>query len=239
MSESVHNVPAAELVEKLAEFSKWRVENLDGDEKGEAQVFLDRLFRALGWPGVFEAGAKLEFRIAKEGGGKSFADLLWKPRVLIEMKKAGEDLASHYHQAFNYWIRAVPDRPRYVVLCNFDEFWIYDFENQVSAGREDSARPISGPLGIHWIHASGSGQTSIRKRPGCSYSGSCKRRRQSVCLSQRSRRCRRARAAIRTSMRDGNVCRRYRPLTGTLFHQSLGRCFEWGSGVRPHRRTLS
>jgi hypothetical protein len=131
MSESVHNVPAAELVEKLAEFSKWRVENLDGDEKGEAQVFLDRLFRALGWPGVFEAGAKLEFRIAKEGGGKSFADLLWKPRVLIEMKKAGEDLASHYHQAFNYWIRAVPDRPRYVVLCNFDEFWIYDFENQV------------------------------------------------------------------------------------------------------------
>ena len=24
-----------------------------------------------------------------------------------------------------------PDRPRYAVLCNFDEFWVYDFETQM------------------------------------------------------------------------------------------------------------
>jgi SAM-dependent methyltransferase len=106
--------------------------SLAGDEKGEAQVFLDRLFLGFGHAGFHEAGAKLEFRVPKESQkGTAFADLVWKPTVLIEMKKRGENLAKHYRQAFDYWARLVPDRPRWVVLCNFDEFWIYDFENQM------------------------------------------------------------------------------------------------------------
>ncbi len=36
---------------------------LGGDEKGEAQVFRDRLFRAFGHGGYKEAGATLEFRV--------------------------------------------------------------------------------------------------------------------------------------------------------------------------------
>jgi len=52
-------------------------------------------------------------------------------RFLLEMKKRGEHLAKHYQQAFDYWIKSVPHRPRYVVLCNFDEFWIYDFDLQI------------------------------------------------------------------------------------------------------------
>ncbi|KAM3115759.1 DNA methyltransferase [Phormidesmis sp. 146-33] len=47
------------------------------------------------------------------------------------MKKQGEDLNKHYSQAFEYWTRLVPDRPRYVLLCNFDEFWIFDFDTQL------------------------------------------------------------------------------------------------------------
>ncbi len=82
--------------------------------------------------GYKEAGATLEFRIKKgKGRGTSFADLIWKPRLLIEMKKADEKLHLHYRQAFEYWINAVPNRPRYVVLCNFREFWIYDFDKQL------------------------------------------------------------------------------------------------------------
>ncbi len=105
---------------------------LDGDEKGEAQVFCDRLFQAFGHKGYKEAGAVLEFRIKKKSSkGTSFADLIWKPRMLLEMKKRGEKLQLHYRQAFEYWLNAVPDRPRYVVLCNFDEFWIYDFDRQL------------------------------------------------------------------------------------------------------------
>lgn len=102
------------------------------DEKGQAQVFCERLFQAFGHEGYREAGAVLEDRVAKKGGkGKKFVDLIWKPVVLIEMKSAGEKLNLHYQQAFDYWIAAVPNRPRYVVLCNFKEFWVYDFDKQL------------------------------------------------------------------------------------------------------------
>ena len=119
------------IVDDLGDFVAY-TRTLDGDEKGEAQVFCDRLFRAFGHKGYKEAGATLEFRIRKNSGrGTSFADLVWKPRLLIEMKKSGEKLQLHTRQAFDYWINAVPNRPRYVVLCNFDEFWIYDFDKQL------------------------------------------------------------------------------------------------------------
>ena len=49
------------------------------------------------------------------------------------MKKRGEKLAKHYRQAFDYWTRLVPGRPRYVILCNFDEFHVYDFETQMDS----------------------------------------------------------------------------------------------------------
>jgi SAM-dependent methyltransferase len=131
-------------LEKFVTFAR----ALKGDEKSEAQIFLDHFFRALGHGGVQEAGATLEFRIAKKpgsaqlellkgeaakpkSGGKKFADLLWPERVLIEMKSRKENLEKHYDQAFEYWTHIVPHRPPYVILCNFDEFWIYDFNTQL------------------------------------------------------------------------------------------------------------
>ena len=136
----------AELQSSLAQFVTF-ARSLKGDEKSEAQLFLDHFFRALGHGGVQEAGATLEFRIAKKPGsaqlelikgedakpklGKKFADLLWPERVLIEMKSRKENLEKHYDQAFEYWTHIVPKRPPYVILCNFDEFWIYDFNTQL------------------------------------------------------------------------------------------------------------
>lgn len=121
----------SETVRAITAFVEY-ARTLDRDEKGEAQVFCDRLFQAFGHAGYKEAGATLEFRIPKRSGkGKSFADLVWKPRLLIEMKKGGEKLHLHYRQAFDYWLNAVPNRPQYVILCNFDEFWIYDFDKQL------------------------------------------------------------------------------------------------------------
>jgi hypothetical protein len=46
-----------ERAKRLAEFVSWVGTNIKGDEKGEAQVFLDRLFRAFGHDGVPEADA--------------------------------------------------------------------------------------------------------------------------------------------------------------------------------------
>lgn len=121
----------SDVTERLETFLEY-FQLLKGDEKGEAQVFCDRLFQAFGHKGYKEAGAELEFRIKKKSTkGTSFADLIWKPWFLLEMKKRGENLFLHYQQAFDYWIHAVPNRPRYVILCNFDEFWIYDFDKQI------------------------------------------------------------------------------------------------------------
>src|SRR5882724_2354050 len=60
-----------------------------------------------------------------------FADLVWPGRCLIEMKSRGVKLSKHYQQTFDYWLNLVPHRPPYVVLCNFDELWIYDFNTQL------------------------------------------------------------------------------------------------------------
>ncbi len=107
------------------------VKSLKGDEKSEAQTFLDRLFKALGHAGAQEAGATFEYRVAKKPGssqlslfsgddlasapkakgGVKFADLLWPGRVLIEMKSRGEKLEKHYDQLFYYWSHIVPKRP--------------------------------------------------------------------------------------------------------------------------------
>jgi hypothetical protein len=117
------------VLPSIAEFVDYAA-RLKGDEKGEAQVFCDRLFQAFGHAGYKEAGASLEERI-RTGKRTKFADLVWRPRLLLEMKRRGEKLHAHYRQAFEYWLHLTPQRPRYVVLCNFDEFWIYDFDVQL------------------------------------------------------------------------------------------------------------
>ena len=117
--------------EGIKAFLDW-FKNCKGSEKGEGQIFFDRLFQAFGNSGVLGAGAVCEQSVKKRTGkGVAFADLVWKPRVIIELKKRGTPLYKHYDQAFNYWITLVPDRPKYMVLCNFDEFWIYDLNNQL------------------------------------------------------------------------------------------------------------
>lgn len=117
--------------QRMQSFVRFVDEHIKGDEKGEAQIFCDRLFQAFGYDGIMEAGGTLEFRIHKRKGGTRFADLLWPPRLLLEMKKRGEKLERHYRQAFEYWLHLVPDRPQYVVLCNFDAFWVYDLNHQL------------------------------------------------------------------------------------------------------------
>ncbi len=111
---------------------------LKGDEKGEAQTFCDRLFRLYGHKGFIEAGGTFEARIQTEGKTK-FVDGLWSPTghsgVLIEMKKRSEtNLEKHFPQAMNYWCQMNPQKilgpgaqkPRFIILCNFDTIIIYD-----------------------------------------------------------------------------------------------------------------
>ena len=97
---------------RLQEFVDWSAAHITGDEKSEAQIFVHELLKAFSQKGALETG-KVECRIRKskeDGGGTAFADFVWKPLVLIEMKKRGADLKRHYRQAFGYWTRLVPGR---------------------------------------------------------------------------------------------------------------------------------
>ncbi|MCB1233063.1 MAG: class I SAM-dependent DNA methyltransferase, partial [Verrucomicrobiae bacterium] len=126
------NLSPAELTASLESFVAF-AQGLEGDEKGEAPIYLNALFRAFGHEGTKQAGATHEHRVPKGAGhhGQKFADLLWPERVLVEMKSRGQKLERHYDQIFDYWTHIVPHRPPYAILCNFDEFWIYDFNEQL------------------------------------------------------------------------------------------------------------
>ncbi|MDJ0687305.1 MAG: hypothetical protein QNJ41_02235 [Xenococcaceae cyanobacterium MO_188.B32] len=84
--------------QSLQEFVDFRMRYITGEERKQAQIFLDRFFQAFGHQGVLQAGAEYEVAIEKGSrkGKTGFADLVWKPRVLIEMKKEGEKLGKHY-----------------------------------------------------------------------------------------------------------------------------------------------
>src|SRR5882672_8173184 len=120
--------------QRLQTFVTWWRAYCKGDEKGEAQIFLDRLFKAFGHEGAVEAGGTFETRVRRKHDEKTttaFADFLLPGSVLIEMKKRGEDLRKHYAQAADYWWNLAPNRPQYVLLCNFDELWVYDLNRQI------------------------------------------------------------------------------------------------------------
>lgn len=127
------------------------VKLLKGDEKGEAQLFCDRFFRAFGYGGIIEANGVLEARIKfSTSGHTKFADCLWAPQdkdgVLIEMKKRSEkNLEAHFNQVRDYWIEMNPEKvigegaqkPKYIILCNFDHFIIYKHLSRVDEIRID------------------------------------------------------------------------------------------------------
>jgi hypothetical protein len=115
----------------LHNFAQW-VASCGGNEKQEGQTFIQKLLRAWGWQDATEAGVSFEHRIPKggAGGGMGFADALIPGKVLIEMKQRGEPLAQHFPQLQRYWFNLAP-KPTYAILCNFDEFWVYDFNLQV------------------------------------------------------------------------------------------------------------
>jgi hypothetical protein len=106
---------------------------LKGDEKSEAQTFLFHLLEAFGHDAnTLPDGSTFEYRVRFPGERTKYADFVWPGRVLIEMKSRGKKLSAHYQQTEEYWLNLVPHRPPYVVLCNFDEFWIYDFNTQLN-----------------------------------------------------------------------------------------------------------
>jgi len=112
--------------------------DLKGDEKGEAQTFCNHFFQLFGHQDVISASGSFESRIKFSNDSTKFADCIWEPighsGVLIEMKKRKEkNLEKHFPQVRDYWIEMNPEvvigpsaqKPRFIILCNFDTFIIY------------------------------------------------------------------------------------------------------------------
>ena len=128
-----------DLVDKLINFKlEWI--HFKGTELEGAQDFLRDLLSL--YEGTFKPGTIFEqhpIKIAKPGTKASQGQLfspqvmgfttermdMYLPKLCIwEMKSPTEkDLQKHHAQILGYWSRM---RTRYMVLCNFREFWIYD-----------------------------------------------------------------------------------------------------------------
>lgn len=96
------------------------------DENADAKTFWDELFQVFGVKR--RRVATFEHRV-KSDGKRGFIDLLWKKVVLIEHKSKGKDLKRAHAQATDYFpgIKDA-DLPRYIIVCDFENFKIYDLE---------------------------------------------------------------------------------------------------------------
>ncbi len=114
-----------EIRRQLAEFAaRWG--GYQGSERSEAQPFLDQLLACYGTDRQ-DAGARFEDPTASGG----FIDMIWPRVCIIEMKRPSEAgrLHAHREQALNYWRgsgTADVSAPRYVVLCAFHRFEVWE-----------------------------------------------------------------------------------------------------------------
>lgn len=113
-----------EIRRRLKEFAaRWG--GYAGSERSEAQTFLNQLLDCFGVDRQ-AAGARFEERT-----GDGFMDLFWPGVCIVEMKRPSEvnRLAVHRAQAVQYWQNSgTPSKPapRYVVLCAFHRFEVWE-----------------------------------------------------------------------------------------------------------------
>jgi hypothetical protein len=118
-------LPLAEIRNRAIRFAHdWH----DGrDEIAEAQTFLNDFFSVFGI--ARRRFAAFESRVTHADGRRGRIDLLWKGVLLVEMKSRGADLERAYEQARDYFpALADHDLPRFVLVCDFDRFRLYDLD---------------------------------------------------------------------------------------------------------------
>src|SRR5882672_6682162 len=100
-------------------------------ESADKQTFWNEFFDVFG--NSRKLVASFEVPVLKASGNFGKIDLLWKRKLLVEHKSAGEDLGKAKTQAFDY-IQAMAaegrekEIPRYVIVSDFQRFVLYDLE---------------------------------------------------------------------------------------------------------------
>lgn len=121
----------------------------EGYERGQSQNFWTQVFNAYGVAGQTQLKA-FEHRLKKDKSQK-YVDAFIPKLVMIEQKSRGVDLNQAYNQVSKYYERiSVADKPRYIVLCNFDELWIFDLANPLSI-KEYKCALTDLPKNAEWL----------------------------------------------------------------------------------------
>ncbi|MBN2518972.1 MAG: class I SAM-dependent DNA methyltransferase, partial [Bacteroidales bacterium] len=114
-----------EIKQRAISFSKeWENET---SEDAEAKSFWDGFFNIFGISR--RRVATFEKKVTKGERQNGYIDLLWKGQLLVEHKSAGKDLDRAYEQATGYFNGLKEhELPRYIVVCNFQQFRFYDLD---------------------------------------------------------------------------------------------------------------
>ena len=101
-------------------------------EKGETQSFYNDFFKVFGIQR--RSVARYEQHVGKLDNRHGFIDLFWPGVLLVEQKSAGRDLQAARDQALTYF-DAIPehDRPRYILLSDFQSFELLDLDEREEA----------------------------------------------------------------------------------------------------------
>lgn len=98
-------------------------------EKGQSQTFYNELFEVFGRRR--RDVAIYEEKVKKLNDKQGFIDLFWPGHLLVEQKSAGRDLAAARAQATDYFLSLKErERPRYILLSDFQTFEMLDLETQ-------------------------------------------------------------------------------------------------------------
>lgn len=94
-------------------------------EQAEAQLFLHELLEVFGVDS--KRIATFEFKVPQGKNRNGYIDMLWKGRILIEMKSRGKNMEKAYAQARNYAfsIESDEDLPEYIMVCDFENICLY------------------------------------------------------------------------------------------------------------------
>lgn len=94
-------------------------------EKGDTQTFYNEFFNIFGVKR--QSVAIYEKQVEKLTGNTGFIDLFWKQVLLVEQKSAGRSLDAAKVQAADYFLAlSEHERPRYLLVCDFQTFDLYD-----------------------------------------------------------------------------------------------------------------
>lgn len=102
------------------------------NERSEAQTFWNDFFQIFGIErrrvAIYEKTVK---KLNKQPG---FMDLFWPGVLLVEHKSAGQKLELAHSQAEDYFVGLKDgEHPRYMVVCDFQNFWIRDLDEGTEA----------------------------------------------------------------------------------------------------------